>query len=382
MYIISHPMEALVFTSIPADKIFYMLSLLAPFMMLPIITLELLPVLSWLTAALLSDYGPYYSIYFQYSAFIIGQIFVAAIFGIKKLLSSRNSGQGALKLQRRIITLVLFANLFLSIMISPAGLPALGERRVAMTRHTELLSNILRLVPDNASIATQNDIFPHVAQREDAYILTWPMVIRVDFILVDIKSNHFLVGFPTTPTPAEALETTIKIGKYGLFASADGILLFKKDYDKPVGLFVPYETVFSSDTPFTFHLLPVNRASKVVVDSTSSSRRIIVHEPQMLTNLTWLGPYAYTYTGDYTAVFKIKTRSENLNLTIDVAADLGRVICQRSLNYSDFKAFDTWQEFTLNFRTDGLKQLEFRGVCQSGGTYVALDYVQIVQRGP
>lgn len=380
-YIITHPTEVIPFTVIPTEKVYYLLSLLAPLLMLPTISIEILTALPWLMMASLSDYTPYYSTYFQYSAFLIGQLFVATIFSVRKMFSAHD-GQRKLKLQREMIALMILTTLLISVMISPVGLPAIGSRNLTITQHTELVHSILKLVPDNASIATQNDIFPHVAQRENVYILTWPMSVRVDFILVDVKSHHFLVGFLSTLSPCEALEKTIETGKYGLFASADGVLLFKKDYDKPVGLFVPYQNLFNSDTPSVFHLLPVYRSSRVVVDLSSYSRRIIVHEPDDLPNLVWVGPYTYIFAGEYTAVFRMKTKSENLNFTIDAAADSGRIICQRILNSSNFKAFDTWQEFALNFRIDGLKQMEFRGMCESSNTSVALDYVKIVQTGP
>jgi len=375
--ILSRPLEAITFMVTPIEKVFYFFSLLAPLLMLPMFSLEFLCALPWLIGASLSEYRFYYHFYFQYSAFAIGQLFIATIFGIRKLFFFYNDRQRKLKLQRKIITLIIVTNIVLSIALSPLGLPRLGTRKVEITPHANLLHDVLKLVSNDASIATQNDIFPHVAQREHTYILSRPMPVEVDLILIDMKSSHFLIfgGFLSAESPNQVLEEAIKNGKYGVFASADGILLFKKDYNDSAVLFVPRVDVFSSN-----HLIPVFRNSKVVVDPTSYSGRTIVHEPNDSNGTIWFGPYAYFFTGEYSATFRIKTKSENLNLIIDVA-DSGEIICEKRLNSSDFVALGEWQEFTLNFTIVGLKRMEFRGFCISNNTHVALDFIKVTQLG-
>jgi uncharacterized membrane protein len=375
--IITHPLEALTFMVSPIGKIFYVFSLLAPLLMLPLFSVEFLIALPWLIAAPLSEYWLYYNFYFQYSAFAIGQLFVAAIFSLRKLSSFSNDGQRNFKLQRTIIASILAACILLSVAMSPIGLPILGDRRVEMTPHSNLLLEVLNLVPDNASVATQNDIFAHVAQREDAYILTWPMPMDVDYILVDLKSSHFLTraGFSSTASPVEALEKEIGSGKYGLFASADGILLFKNRYSGLPTLFRGRIDAFDSD-----QLLPMFKNSKVLNDPTSYSGRVIAHEANDSTGFAWYGPYSYFFTGEYRATFRVKTNSAGLDCILDVAAS-GNVVSQRVLSSFDFKTLGDWEEFTLDFRISGLPRMEFRGYCESNNTYVALDYVRVIQIG-
>jgi len=254
----------------------------------------------------------------------------------------------------------------------------IGDRSVQITSHSNLLLEVLKLVPGNASVATQNDIFPHVAQREDAYILTWPMPMAVDYVLVDMKSSHFtvLAGASSTVSPQEALEDEIESGDYGLFASADGILLFKRGYSGSPVLYVGRTDVFEAD-----QLTTVSQDSEVEYDPTSYSGSVIVHTANELTGFVWFGPYGYYFTGEYQATFRMKTDSEGLNCVVDVAA-YGNVIAQRNLTSSDFKTLGIWQEFTLNFKISGLQSMEFRGICESNNTGVALDYVRVTQVGP
>jgi hypothetical protein len=43
---------------------------------------------------------------------------------------------------------------------------------------------------------------------------------------------------------------------------------------------------------------------------------------------------------------------------------------------------DGWKDFTLNFQLPELGRLEFRGICVSNNTEVAIDYVKVEQLGP
>jgi len=373
--ILTHPLEALAYMVTPIDKGFYILFLLAPLLMLPIFTPEFLLAVPWLIAAPLSENALYYNIYFQYSAFAIGQLFIAFIFSVKRLSLFGNDGRRNLKLQRTVIAFALVVTILFSVAVSPIGLPEFSSRSVEITPHSTLLNNILKLIPNNASVATQNDIFSHVAQRENAYIFTWPMPMEVEYILVDMKSSHFEFSQAYELPPSEALPQMIASGKYGLLACADGILLFELGYVGPTTPYIGRIDTFDAST-----LTTVAGNSIVLNDPTSLSGKVIVHEETDSTGTMWFGPYANYFSGEYEATFIMKTTSANLDCIIDVAAS-GNIVSQRTINASDFKTLGDWEEFTLDFNVTGLSQMEFRGFCESNNTYVALDYVRVTQTG-
>jgi len=373
--ILTHPVQALTYMVTPIDKVSYLSSLLGPLLMLPIFSPEFLLALPWLIAAPLSENALYYNIYFQYSAFAIGQLFIAFIFSVKRLSLFGNDGRRNLKLQRTVIAFALVVTILFSVALSPIGLPEFSTRSVGITPHLTLLDDVLKLVPNNASIATQNDIFSHVAQREDAYIFTWPMPMQVEYILVDIKSSHFQFSQPYEVSPSEALPQLLAAGGYGLLACADGILLFEKGHVGPPTLYVGRNETYDASS-----LLNLVGNSIVMNDPTSLSGKVIAHEETDSTGVAWYGPYAYFFSGEYQATFIMKTTSPNLSCVIDVAAS-GNVLSQRTINASDFKTLGDWEEFTLDFNLTGLAQMEFRGFCESNNTYVALDYVRVTQIG-
>jgi uncharacterized membrane protein len=373
--ILTHPGEALTYMVTPIDKVSYLSYLLGPLLVLPIFSPEFLLAVPWLIAALLSENAGYYNIYFQYSAFAIGQLFIAFIFSVKRLSLFGNDGRRNLKLQRTVLAFALVVTILFSVALSPIGLPEFSTRIVEITNHSTILDDVLKLVPNNASIATENDIFPHVAQRENAYIFTWPMPMEVEYILVDMTSGHFQWSQPYNVPPSEALPQMIATGGYGLLACADGILLFEKGYLGPPTLYVGRNEIYDAS-----NLATLVGNSIVLNDPTSLSGKVIAHEETDSTGVIWYGPYAYFFSGEYQATFIMKTTSASLNCVIDVAAS-GTIVSQRTITASDFKSLGDWEQFTLDFNVTGLSQMEFRGYCESNNTYVALDYVRVTQTG-
>jgi uncharacterized membrane protein len=375
--VLRNPILALGDITNPIEKIYYILLVFAPTCLLAFLSpLELLLTAPWLLAALLSNYPPYYEPYFQYFGFVAGQVFIAAVYGVRKLANWHIYSLNRSIIEKRLMALILVLSLVTSVTISPIGLSALTRKRVEINSHTETLHEVLKLIPTNASVGTQDDILPHLAQRENIFILTWPMKVEADFILVDLKSSHFRYGpFATSLPPDLAFSRIIDEGNYGIMAYADGVILLKKNYTGEY-LYKPYQASFDYEDLWTYR-----STSYVTFDPSSNSGRIIVHDTRHVPGVVWYGPYVYLFKGNFSAIFKIRTKSANINLTLDVFCE-GETICERDVTFSDFDALDRWQELTLNFTINNLKRMEFRGICRSNNTYVALDFVKIIQLGP
>ncbi|MEM3640481.1 MAG: DUF2079 domain-containing protein [Candidatus Bathyarchaeia archaeon] len=385
--VIKNPIRALGTIVNPIEKAYYAFFVFVPVIFLPLLApLELLLWAPWMFAALLSEYPPYYEPYFQYFGFIAGQIFIAAIYGAKHLLTMESARQSHLRIEKKLMALILILSLTATIAISPIGFPALTRRRVEITPHTSAVQEVLSLIPSDASVATQNDILPHLAQREQIFVLDWPMETEVDFIILDLKSSHVFYGpTPTSTPPIEALCGIMENKKYGVMAWADGALLLKNGYTGTYMIFKLYQERFNYEDLSTSPL-----TSYIRFDGSSESGNIIIHSTDHKPGIIWYGPYTWLYAGNYSVTFRVKTESENVNLTIDVFASEFNFmtkkwslseICNKTLNFRDFEALDKWQEFTLNFKVEGLKRIEFRGICKSDNTYVALDYIKVTQLG-
>jgi uncharacterized membrane protein len=67
------------------SKIFYTITFLAPLAFLPLLAPEpLVMALPWIAFSYISNYTPYYSVYYQYTGFVIPFVFVA----LPKLLNA------------------------------------------------------------------------------------------------------------------------------------------------------------------------------------------------------------------------------------------------------------------------------------------------------
>ncbi|MEM2911358.1 MAG: DUF2079 domain-containing protein [Candidatus Bathyarchaeia archaeon] len=386
--VIKNPLKTLGTMANPIEKVYYVFLIFAPLIFLPLLApLELSLSFPWIFAALISEYSPYYEPYFQYYGFIAGQVFLSAIFGAKNLLKKNTATKNHSEIEKKLMALILILSLISSIAVSPLGLPLLTRRKVEITDHTKILHKAIALIPSNASVATQNDILPHLAQREKIFILGWPMEMDVDFILLDLKSSHVFYGpTPASTSPIDALLAVIKTGKYGVTVHADGILLLEKGYTGMYKIFKPYNKRFTYENLYT-----IPSTSYVRFDGTSESGNILIHSVDHKSGLMWYGPYTWLYTGNYSVTFRIKAESENVNLTVDVLSSQFdsttntwsyETLNFKAINSSDFESLGQWEEFTLNFRIDGLKRLEFRGICRVEHMNVALDYIEVIQLGP
>jgi hypothetical protein len=357
---------------------------LSSVLFLPILApLELLMAVPWLLAAFLTNYQPYYSPYFQYSTLVLGQLFIAAIFGFQRLRSQSNTVNISRTVARRIVGVMITVNVFLFLTISPVGIPAFtsGVARPysiglqSDLSHVEKVHEVLNLIPPDASVATIQDLFPHICQRLNAYFLKWPLDYNVTYILADLKSPTISSGISGL-NPDQIIINLLNSTEYGILASMDGVLLLKRGYAGPVEYYSPQTDVFDyGSLILSFGI--------VKWDYTSASKRIISSNPEKPLGMIWFGPYQYFSPGNYTSTFRIKTTNEGCNLVLDISAQTGlQILASKTVTDKEFETIGNWQDFSLHFRVDEPTRLEFRGRSISNGTNVALDFVRVEQSNP
>ncbi len=383
--VITNPLRALETMVNPMEKVYYFVLIGAPVVFMPLLApLELMLVLPWALAASLSQYSPYFQPYFQYFGFMAAQIYIAAVFGAKRLFKTDVKLQRNLAIEKKLMAIILIISFVLAIAVSPIGLPVLTSRPVVIDSHTNALEEVIGLVPLNASVATQNDIEPHLAQRENIFVLTWPMIMNVDYILLDLSSSQILYGPPLVKfSPIQALHEIIDGGQYGIMAYADGVLLLKKGYSGHYLLNQPSQKTFSYQD-----LTVVDPNAAEVFDESSKSGNVILHRPTDNVGLMSYGPNAWFYNGNYTVTFRLKELLEVQNVVVDVFASSwnfttnvwsNTTLTTKTLSSSDFQILGKWQEFTLNFKIEGLKRLEFREFCWTNNSSLSLDNIKVVQ---
>jgi uncharacterized membrane protein len=180
----------------------------------------------------------------HYPAYIIPFIFTAAVDGVKKQIPTPNFMRfGALV--RNLLVLGVIFSLFASplsplLATTKMAIPHFSEYTLpTITEHTVTLQRIVELVPPNASVLTQNNIFPHFSGRLNAYVIPLPhavnyapeemkayidqLINKSEYVLVDVKTDMY--------GASDQIFNRIWRMDFGLYAAEDGIYLFKRGYN-------------------------------------------------------------------------------------------------------------------------------------------------------
>jgi uncharacterized membrane protein len=388
-YILSNPagMPNVISSDLGA-KMFYLINFLAPLAFLPLLAPEpLIMALPWIFASFGTTYAPYSSVYFQYTGFVIPFVFVALPKAIERAIER-------LKLQnaRKILPILLLSTIIFALYL-PVGQGSPWNYQLPTTNdRTELIQKILPLIPSNESVLTQNNIFPHLSNRMNAYMyLPRSSDITVNYILVDTTSPWYEWQQPAlfgerTPLNVTTQEGLVN-GNYGVLASVSSILLLKKGYIGEAALFVPF------NSKCNYENLTLERGS-IVEDPTSTSRLVLNHSEKDPTGTFWYGPYVDLLPGLYRVTYATKVngiheiiKNENKTLfTVDVSYDLGKKFLKTTTMVNGSRALSAGQWFnsTLFFNaTTPTKGVEFRGFVEGNQSVsVCLDYLMVEQLIP
>lgn len=366
-------------------KISFVLILFGPLALKPFYSMKhVLPALPWFFFALFSNYQAYYGIFNQYPAYIIAFIFVAAIF----VISRAKNDVIAL---RRGLAAVLVCSLAAFLLVSPLSpvvtivYPEYGFKPV--TPHEKYVHQVLGYVPQNASVMTQSNIFPHVSSRINAYAIPFVHPIwsgkafefrdfasetleNVEYILVDLKSD---------PAASRLVFSLMQENhEFGVYVSADSIILLKKSYNGTVKILAPYKAIYT-------HSNLVLYSGEVVADPDSASGTVLYFNGSYgAAPVFWYGPRDMLPPGEYNITLRLK-----FNLTrvvaseifsLEICSDDGQNILNSKTFNGDFAVKDEWVNQTFSLILDKpLIDLEVRAVNVSNHVTLYLDYIEVKQ---
>lgn len=160
----------------------YVFALLAPVAFLCLLSpVFLLPALPAFAINIVSDLPEQHTILFQYTAALIPFVFVALVFGLRKM---RIWSDGAFRRQ-----FVMGAVAFVLVASSLAGAFYLGPSPLAETwtlakyrsdAHIDVIREGLSVIPQDARVSAQIYLLPHLSEREYIYMFPQPFIDLVD----------------------------------------------------------------------------------------------------------------------------------------------------------------------------------------------------------
>ncbi len=189
------------------DKIEFALHLFVPLAFIPLIGVEVaalsLPTFGY---SLLSLFGPQYSINTFYFAPILPFLFMATIVGLRRLLkwSARATFFPWLNRVLTVERVASEASLFVLLLVSGASsyyFQAPGPfaryfqaERYLLTSHAALGNALMRSIPHEATVVTQQDLLAHLSGRKLIYeIPLTPDYRQADYLVADTTAGWYNV---------------------------------------------------------------------------------------------------------------------------------------------------------------------------------------------
>ncbi|MBX8640313.1 MAG: DUF2079 domain-containing protein [Thermoplasmata archaeon] len=232
--------------------LFVFLSLL-PFILLAWrAPLWLLLSLPFFLLELAGTYAPYFiPFYFQYPSLYVPGLLLAAVFGLRKLMSGRRISRSTLRklTAASLIAISVTGTMFLpySPLNGRTAMPFISgnysfRTQTTVTRTEQELLAVFSTIPPNASVLIQNNM-PQLAQR-------------MNFSMPGLYSGSYLPQFVVTDAQSRFLtlnlfgnysgnmlywaDSFLASGRYGIYAEISNDLILERGYGGPVRYFAPY----------------------------------------------------------------------------------------------------------------------------------------------
>lgn len=199
----------------------------------------LIPTIPWFGFSLLSQTLAHYSLWQQYDAYVVAFIFAAAIFAVRRNFVKQPSLKAVSGSIKKIIVASVIFFVIASPMLPPVNILFPGYLSIQITTHDRLLQQTIALVPANASILTQDNLFPQVSDRLDAYVVPDRWIdssirqLAINFVNETLERVDYVLVDNETDTVATALVLSLLNNKpqFGLMATRDNgsILLFRRN---------------------------------------------------------------------------------------------------------------------------------------------------------
>lgn len=397
-YILMHPQRT--YDALAFDfqlKFLFLIFLFAPLAFVSFRSKLSLAVAILLVPFLLSNYAPYYTLGAHYPLYFLPLVFLAAVEGLSSIIKERKPNSTiSSKGLTSYFKIIIITSLIIIVAVSPLSPLSQAFTKSGIidysqpysdSNYVKTLHNIIDIIPQNASILTQNNLFPQFSNRINAYVV--PVVQTTSdsesgaiksYILQELNESDYVlldsIGLGTDPWTNFVLNLLNNSSDFKIRAIGGSAVLFMRDYKGPV-IFVPYVNyeLFVGHSDF---IIPY---AQVVNDPTSNSGYIAYSQKGANYSVFVYGPYAFLPSGTFNITFEMKfgEHAEGYLGTIDVSEDYGASISCKEDLYGFNTATNTWINYTLSLETTVLRSLvEFR-IFTTGASDIYFDRV-IVKR--
>lgn len=356
-------------------KFLYMVILFAPLLFLSFRSKFCLITAVVLVPMLLTDYKAYYTIGAQYPLYVIPLVFIAAVEGL-----SHFSARSISSISKNIIVVSLIFVVCTS-PLSPVAYtfsnadffwyPAPPQFNPPI--FVDSLHALLSYVPPDASILTQNFIFPQVCSRMDAFLIPFDLpqfkepgnlefmqsyvtqlINRSQYVLMDLSLSDYWSTYVYDQVPKYS---------FNPYVVTYSFVLFEKDFNgKPILMPDFNHEIFTAQKDLLI------QSGRLVNDASSRNGEVALSQKGLDEGTLTYGPYIALPVGTFEAVFRTKTSetSQNATITFDVSSQQGSFALSRITLNSSETSDGSWFNVTLPFTLEALTtNIEFRASSNS-----------------
>lgn len=345
-------------------KVLFLALLLLPVLFLPLTDEPalgaLIPYIG--LAWVLTNNPAYYQFAAHYSLYILPFIYIA---GSRKLgwVSEVISSKRVERATTNVVGISIMVTVVGGLLVSGMGYQMVPQQN----EHTETLDTAIESIPEDATLVTQNTIYPHVATRSGAtFVMDDEYFDRYQERHGAIQPEYILIDSNLDTRPKDWSEPVFQSysdqfgDEYRLYRYEDGIFVFKRGYEgKPKGITTEsYEVDTRRYHPSTTVPLEDQIDSETIIKGNTRSEGVIWKGP-------WTAGSATLPPGTYEVTFHIKVtdsgtsgeptsghvafpseRSENESRSVGIITNDGTVVMEPAPETDGYE--DVTMEFTLN----------------------------------
>lgn len=358
-------------------KFLYMIFLLAPLLLIPFKSKLIFGIIVLSAPFLISNYRPYYLLGSHYALYLLPFTFLGLIEGLinrKLIIYDKNTEIKILNLSSDTRSVLMVSVIFalslsplspFSSIISKSSPILWYAEEYQNEAYTDSLHELIDLVPDESSILVQNNIFPHVSNRINSYVL--PVIFdpsvedylksyidnqldRCEYILLDLENYDTWRNYVLA-----RLHNSSEINPYAFTGAS---ILFKKNYaGEP--FFVPH---------LNYQVFQASRDMRhfqgsIVADPTTELGSCVFSSKHKTGGTVLYGPYVPLPLGYYDVIFSVKITGYNSsNVAIfDVCDDWGNQILTSKVLNSSNVVLGKWMNVSIPLYVEKLRtKMEFR----------------------
>jgi uncharacterized membrane protein len=309
-----------------------------------------------LLLSLLSSSVNFYTVGGQYSSFLVGPITIGGILVVSKLAHSNHLFNASRKVRVRgkyvLVGFFLFglvlSNPFVSLGVASnpwagAGTPVLSDKASGV-------NSLLTLIPADASVLTDSNIFPLVSSRLNAYTLPFQIdyneVSFFNYVSQQVDKVNYILIDPDfwQPWPAITALVLSRTQDFGVIGYENGVLALKRGY---IG-----DPLIFQQPSWSFNCLNVYPVTGcVTTDLNSTSTHVLERSAdEQVGSDFWWGPYMYiSAPGQYEVTFWLKTNGTYSGRIMDVDSGVFPVVVSADTRISSVSgSYETLDLTTSN----------------------------------